>query len=278
MGNNISTLVNEPRFIRKLIEGNNIIWYLMYYDQLTITSGYHLTLLKGADLLFYNAAQAVSLMDAKILEEIEAYYQQYHISPAFYIDPASINWLKPFLNKHHYLELPTELENWWGILLEKEVMHIKFQDCLKIPGCQVSVKIIDPQNPKDLNLFLTINQATNQLPDLIVSNLRANMKNRLYPGAKNTLLIIYVNDIPASIRTIGLYNDMAFLAEAGTLALFQKQGLHTFSMSFALKYAYEQGARVAALTCTKNSITNFTSQRVGLKLLFQRVFMRKLRT
>jgi hypothetical protein len=275
MRNNISTLKNDPDFIRTLIQGNNIIWSLMYYDELVLKQNYHLTFLANADLPFYNAAQAVNKIDSESLQEIEAYYRGHNINPAFYLDPASLHWLKPYLIEHRYSELLSELENWWGILLEEDVMKIRYQDYLKISKSQIRVKIINPQNLDDLNQFLTINQVTNELPDHIIEKLNINMRERIYPKATNTLLIVYVNDVPASIHTLGLYNNMGFLAEGGTLPEFQKLGLYTFTTFFFLKYAYERGAKVVALTCTQDSVTNFTSKRVGLELLFQRQFMSK---
>lgn len=269
----LSTLKNDCDFIRNLIMHNNIIWYLMYYDELLIKPNYQLTLLKNADLLFYNTAQAVSSMNIITLQEIETHYLQNNINPAFYLDPASITWLKPFLIEHGYSEMEAELENWWGIVLTKDILQNNFQDYLKINENTIRTKIIDSRNINDLNQFLTINQTASQLPDVIVDKLRINMQKRIYSGATNTLLIVYVNDIPASVRALGLYKNMAFLAEAGTLLEFRQLGLHIFTTLFLLKHAYERGAEFAALTCTHDSVTNFTSKRSGLELLFQRQLM-----
>jgi hypothetical protein len=266
---------NDPEFIRALIKGNNIIWSLMYYDELIIKANYQLSYLEKADLPFYNTAQALSAIDAKSLVEIEDYYRQYEIAPAFYLDPGSLAWLKPYLIEHHYVESEEELENWWGLALDDKVMAINCQDYLKIPKEQVQLKIINPKHLDDLNQFLEINQTASQLPQYIVDKLRINMQHRQYQGATNTLYIAYVNGIAASVRTLGLYNNMAYLAEAGTLPAYQKQGLHTFTTSFLMQEAYKQGASFVALTCARDSVTNFTSKRAGLELLFQRQFMRK---
>ncbi len=267
-------MINNPDFIRNLIKGNNIIWYLMYYDELVMKSNCHLTFLENADLPFYNTAQAVSDISTDSLHEIEHFYKKRNVVPAFYLDPASVEWLKPYLEEHGYSELPSELENWWGAQIEKSIVDVKFQNYLKIPESHVKAEIIDPKNDNDLNQFLAINQTASQLPDPIVAKLRAHMQTRVYTGATNRILIAYVNNVPASVGTLGFYDNRVFLAEAGTLPQFQKLGLHTYTTLFFLKYAYECGARFAALTCTHDSVTNFTSKRVGFELLFQRQFMR----
>src|SRR5580692_5979623 len=97
MTNKISAYIHDQDFIKTLIQGNNIIWYLMYYDEIIIKDHYHTTLLKNADLAFYNTAQAVSTINQKNLNDIEKYYIQRQIEPAFYLDPISVKWLKPYL-------------------------------------------------------------------------------------------------------------------------------------------------------------------------------------
>lgn len=268
-------LKNNPDFIRELIKGNNIVWTLMYYDELVVKSNYHLTLLKEADLAFYNTAQGLSAIDPQTLCDIEAYYRQNGINPAFYLDPASVSWLKPYLLAHDYIEDALELENWWGMVLKQEIMDKPSFDYLKIPKEHIQVKIINPKNLNDLNQFLEINQTASDLPAHIVDKLRINMQTRAYLGATNTLLLVSVNGVAASVATVGIYNQKAYLAEAGTLPAFRKQGLHTFTSLYLMQYAYQQGAQVVALTCAQDSVTNFTSKRVGMELLFQRQFMAK---
>jgi hypothetical protein len=275
MMKNISELKTDPDFIRKLIYGNNIIWSLMYYDDLVVKNSHHLTFLKNADLDFYNTAQAINEIDINILNEIEKYYEQQDTIPAFYLDPASEPWLKSFLANQGYQELPLELENWWGTFINDDIKQINFQDYLKIPENHIETKIVNPNNLDELNQFLSINQTASELPDSIVNTLREHMKKCSHQLATNTLIMVYVNGVPASVRTVGLYNNTAYLAEAGTLPEFRKLGLHTYTTFYCLKYAYLRGANTAALTCTHDSVTNFTAKRAGMEMLFQRQLMKK---
>jgi hypothetical protein len=97
-----------------------------------------------------------------------------------------------------------------------------------------------------------------------------NMQQRSFSGANNILFLLTVNNQPAAISTVGLYQNIAYLAEAGTLPEYRKLGLHTYLSLYCAQYAYQQAAHFAVVTCTHDAITNCTAKRAGFKLLWER--------
>lgn len=257
-----------------LIRSNNIIWKLLYYDELIDYPYYQLTYFTQADQGYYNCAQAITRLSKNDLMLIEKYYHKRKVSPAFYTDPVSESWLPRLLRRHGYQEIESQNENWWIIqLTDHKLSQLDKLELLKIDNNMVGLDMV--KTDVQLNEFLNINRLTNQLTFPIIESLERNIKNTQQDGASLINFLGKVNNMSVSCGSLGLIRDYAFMAEDGTLPDYRQKGLHSYITQQRLLYAYKLGAKLACMTCSLDSNTNKTAKKLGFSLAFKRIFMSK---
>ena len=256
--------------IQDYIRGNNRFWLGLYYDVLIDEPCYQLTYCSQANEPYLNCVQAVS--EVPEFSVIESYYQSRNLPSAFYTDIQSEKWLVPLLTSKQYHEILSQNENIWCLTLNSTntdcLCREIFSDCEQKELRQVCTL-------NDLKLFTRINALTNELPPPLAQSLFNKLKDIRVEGVDSKHFIIYLARQPAGCGSIGIYKDIAYLAEDGTLLAYRRRGLHCYSMQQRILYAHKRGARCVLTTCSTNSITNISAKKIGMNLLCTRRFFQK---
>lgn len=260
--------------LHHLIRGNNIIWSLLYYDELIQHQDYQLSYFKHANEDYYNCAHAVAALSKSNLRAIEEFYVTRKLAPAFYTDPISEPWLLPKLVACGYEEVPSQKENWWLIdLTAAKIQYIQEQVFLKYEPSSVNLDLV--HNKQQLEEFIKIDQETNLLTESIARALKNNILSKKYAGAENYYLLGTVENLPAFCGCIGIYDNVAYFAEGGTLKEYRERGLHSYMTQKRLIFAFSKGAKLACITCTPTAYTNKTVKKLGFSLACSRRLFKK---
>jgi hypothetical protein len=252
------------------IRNNNIIWWLMYYDELQEHAHCQLSCLVPADYGFYNCAHAVTRLMPSDLEQIEDFFTARRVPPAFYVDPENEAWLPERLSAAGYSEIPEEGEEFHSRPLSMPLPAID----LRISPERVTIRAVTPGSP-GFDDFMRINQAANHQPPEVFAKLTRRLAERRRDGATNTLLLGTVDEEPAFVGAVGLVGNVAYLAEAGTLPRFRRMGLYNHMLGERLRVAAAAGAHTAVFTCAPAADSGRIAAGAGFKLAFRRRYFRK---
>ena len=177
---------NKLPTIHQIVRSSNVIWFLMYYDELVQKKFYQLSYLQGADRDYYNCAHVLNIDKSDVLADIENYFYVKKLKSSIYLDPQSPETLEETLVKSGYKENFDEQENWYCFdLLNCNDDCLIFDKYLKIDSKIVQYKNLFPINKKDLQDFVSVDAVVNEIPDDIVSKLINNAVTKRYSGANN---------------------------------------------------------------------------------------------
>lgn len=260
-----------PEAIQRLIRGNNRTWSLMYYDEVLEREHYQLTYLKEADFDYYNAAHTLTPQAMAELSEIEAYFRKKGIGSAVFVDPTNADWLPEALSKRGYQQVSTITECYQGFeMTEDRLRALAERPFLKINPERCQIEVIPAAPSEAFDEFMRIDGETNEIPGPICAKLRQALLTRRHPEIQLFLLLGSVDGTPACTGSIAIYQDMAFLAEGGTLDAFRRMGLHAAMLKARIQLAHRHGAKIAVFTALEEGPSNRSGEKVGFQLLFQR--------
>lgn len=261
--------------INDAIRGNNKIWFLMYYDELVDSPYYQLTFLQNADLPFYNCAHALNKLSPEIIKEIEQFYITRNYPPSFYLDPNSPTELGHYLVTHGYHKIDSETENWYGFDLSKiSISSPKPDIYLKYDASQTTFKQISTSSHY-FSDYIKIDMQANQTPKNIENKFIKHIKEHTIRGADNYFFLGLINEIPIVTCSVGIYKNLAFLAEGAVLPEFSRRGLYSYMLSQSLLFAQKKRCKYAFFTCNTEAYSNNAGKKVGFELTFKRYYYRK---
>ena len=243
-------------------------WKKLYYDELIESSGYQSSYCKNADEPWFNCAHAASSIPP--FSFIESYYLDKNRLPAFYTDTLNEQWLISFLLKRNYYEITSQNENIWYLNLCTQ--SIKNITKLQFVNLDNDIELRSATTLDELKLFIEINRLTNELPDPLAHSLFENIRHKNVKDVEAKHFIIFKSGYPAGCGSAGIYNNVAFLAEDGTLPGYRRQGIHCYSMQQRFLYAFSRKARHVLTTCSRESFTNHSANKLGMKLVCTRRF------
>jgi GNAT superfamily N-acetyltransferase len=252
------------------IRSNNIIWWLMYYDELEEHAHCQLSCLVPADLGFYNCAHAVTRLEPADLDYIEKLYERRGVPPAFYVDPLNEGWLPERLRSAGYAEVPEEGEEFHARELRIPVPP----PGLRLEPERVAVQAALPGSPAFAS-FMAINCEANHQPPDIVAKLSRRLVERRRADATNTLLLGTVDAAPAFVGAVGLCAGVACISEAGTRPEYRRLGLFAHMLCELVRLAATAGAQTAVFTCAPGADSGRIAASAGFHLAFRRRYFRK---
>lgn len=257
------------QYLHTDIYSNNLIWSLMYYDQMIPNTEYHLTVLSEANRYFYNAAHALQTASTDIIDEIENFYMEKDLIPSFYLDPKTPSGVLEELIKRDYQEAPEESEHWYRFDLRKQIPNS--ERFLKLNPSQIEIKEVVPEDIQFLD-FVGINRLMNGLTPELASKYLHNCRTRKIPEIKNHYFLAFVDGKPASTGSVGIVGETAFFAEGATLPEYQRRGIYSYILADRLQFSLQQRCRNACVICEQGAY----SSRGAVKVGFDPYFSRKL--
>ncbi len=264
--------------LHKIFRASNKVWNAMYYDELLDTDDFQISYLKEADRLYFNAAHALASASSEILDTIEFYFKQRSMQPGVYLDPANPTALEETLLQRGYSLAEEEEENWYVLECNKaslEDFETKIKE-FQIKNQSLECIVFVPTLPSILlDQFLELNGYVNSISTPALQKLKDNLLNSKDPKIQFICIIARENEKAISTGLIGLYNNMAFLAEGATHPKFRQRGIYSWLSRIATLYAIKQNCNLIAVNCYKTAFSNHTFRRLGFSLICTRVFYTK---
>lgn len=260
--------------IHEAIRANNLVYELMYYNELINEPNYQLTWMEEADLAYYNCAQAIDRFSPQLVKEVEDFYNKKGLQPAFYIDPDSPKELLNHLKENGYREIQNEEESWQYLDLTTIQDDIDPKQYLKIDPKTVTVVEVKPEGDY-FDEFIRIDSECNELTPEISANLKRNLTEKQAEEVKNTLFLCLVDRVPVATASVGINNEIAIFAEGATLPDYRRKGLYTYLLAKSVEHSISNGAKKAYLIAEIDAYSNATSQKVGFKHAFNRQYWQK---
>jgi hypothetical protein len=240
-----------------MIRANNVLWSLLYYDELIEAPAFQLTYMKDADAGFYNCAQAIEQFDRGVLDEIERYYRAKGLAPAIYVDPHGPPDLAARLLEAGYVVVPEEQESCH--VLELTSAATAWPDPrskLRLAAERVTlVHLGGPHDPR-LDAFIDVDATASALPAAVRDKLAHNLRTRRRDGVEIHCFVALVDGEVVSTRLVGLAGEFALYAEGGTLEAYRRLGLYSYLMLEGLRFARAAGKRYAFQTAGRDSHSN----------------------
>ncbi|MEU0503740.1 hypothetical protein [Nocardia sp. NPDC005998] len=259
----------DKRDIHTAIRLNNRVWWCLYYDELYESDHFQCTFMRNADDGFYNCAQAIIRADDEILDFVAKFYEP-NFAPAVYVDPASPEALVSMLHARGYVPVPDEREFWYRYDLRDDLGH---EAVLKVDSKRVEVLRVNSERP-ELDDFVQVDQEANTLPDSIAADIHRNLRRRRLGDVEWVLLLALLDGKPAATAAVGLCQNMAFLAESGTVPGARRLGLNSLLNRTRLQVARDAGAKVAFATTSPNTTARQTKVGLGFDLAWTRTYFR----
>lgn len=260
-------LLNTNEIVRA-IRATNKIWDLTYYDQLLDTDNYQLCVTPQLTDEYLNSIQAVQV--DLTLQKIEHIFKINNMTPAIFTDPQTSAVLKDELIANGYQIIEEETELWRIFDLKKQLPDAA--SVLRIPESEIEFITFDPKtDSKNLEIFLKIDQTSNQIDDETIQQVRRNLLQKSREDAEVIPIIALVNGSPAACLCLGISDGIGNISEAGTLENSRGQGIFPWLRIQCLRIAKEHGCDfVMSNTLASNTSSHRASDKAGFSRGFYR--------
>lgn len=258
----------DSRFIKKLIVANNAVWKQMYYDDVFDFDDFQLSYLKNAQLPWYNCAHVFGEIKADIVKRVEYEFSRLGQNPAFYVESQTHAGDCQVLIDSGYRKIEEFRENWLVFNLNKAPDLLLSSLKLRFP-INFEIMEVNRRDSVMVSEFLHIDAETNDLSHSTIEVIRRHIEN---PSFKNRYYLGSFEGKFGFIGSMGMHEDVAILAEGGTLQQFRGHGLHKIMTLFRLKEALQLSASWAMYTTDGNSLSMQNALKLGFECLFYRNF------
>lgn len=262
-------MLTDKSQIRKTILGNNLLWRCTFTDELVVTPEYDLTYTFGVDARFMSSCQRINISEdnlGKEISQIEHFYKSRNKPPSFYLEPSTNpSTLETVLVERGYYELKAEEEVWWNLDLNNRFPDYNSVNGLIVAECRNRSQFEDHlkaavEGYKDFKFWASLLSKSYRKP---------------LDGVDVYHYVAYLDNIPVSCSTLGIYFDTAYLINTCVIPNYRRRGIHTAMMLKRIDEAKKLGAKIAFY---QTDYDNEASIATGKKVGFQEAFRRRIFT